>query len=80
MTELTKPIRIPANLEGQNRVLLGLLQAIADRVDKPRMSRITDTGVTISNPPTQTEVAVLAAKIDEILASLREVSLLEPEP
>lgn len=77
MAIITKPLRIPAGLFN-DQTLVGFLQSVVDRVEKPRVDAINDLDQTISNPPTQAEVQAISDKIDEILANWRTSGILEP--
>ena len=77
MAIVTKVLRIPAKLFVRDQDLAGFLQAVIDRIEKPRIEAVVDLNQTISASPTQAEVQALTDKVDELLAALRTASILE---
>lgn len=63
-------INIPTQLS-KDRVLLGMLQSMKDWTEKPRIEAVANLNLTVSNPPTQVEVQLIANKVDELLDALR---------
>jgi hypothetical protein len=51
----------------------GRFQAIQNNFDdiRARLLAVTPLGLTVSNPPTQTEVQAIADKLDEVIAALQ---------
>lgn len=72
----TKPPFIGAGLN-LDRALLGLLQSIIDRIEKPRIEEVANVTGTISDPPTQAEVLAIGNKVNELLQALRDANMLE---
>ncbi len=63
-------IVIPEQLT-TDRVLLGMLQSVKQWTEGKRIEAIDTLTQTISNPPTQTEVAAIQSKVNEIIIKLR---------
>lgn len=76
MAITTKPIRVPNKYTG-DRVLLGLLQTIADRVEKPRVTEVDALNIVISDPPTAAEVAAIGNKVNEVIAALKAANIMD---
>lgn len=77
MAVVSRPIYIPEGITG-DRVLLGLLESIRQRVDTPRVESVEDLTQTISDPPTQAEVQAVQDKVNELLEALRVAIILDP--
>ena len=54
-----------------NRVLLAMLQSVKQWTEGKRIEAVDTLTQTISDPPTQTEVAALQSKINELIIKLR---------
>ena len=78
MPVVTKPIRIPNKLEA-DRILIGFLQTVVDRVELPRVEDVEALSIVISDPPTQAEVAAIGNKVNEILAAFKAASVMDSE-
>lgn len=76
MAVITKPVRIPNKLN-VDRVLLGLLTSIIDRIERARVEEVDDLNQTISASPTQAEVQAISDKVDELLAAFRTANILD---
>lgn len=76
MAITTKPIRVPNKYTG-DRVLLGLLQTIADRIEKPRVTEVDALSIVISDPPTAAEVAAIGNKVNEVIAALKAANIMD---
>ena len=77
MAITTKPLRVPAKLFSADQELVGFLQGVVDRIEKPRIAAVDDLNQTIGGTYSQAQVQALSDKVDELLAAIRTARILE---
>ncbi|NIA67772.1 hypothetical protein HBA54_04140 [Pelagibius litoralis] len=77
MAITTKRLRLPAKLFDGDQDTQGFLQAVIDRIEKPRIEAVADLNITVNGPDSLAQLQLTINKVDELLAAIRTANILE---